>query len=313
MNYMDNQNFHNINYNPEVTDFVHFPDPRTNEPFNRATQPSDKPSVGKHIFAIDSRQRDYTFFPNPNEYEISIPERYRNVTSIELKAAILPRTEYNINSCNKYLDLNIGDFISNVNINKPDVYYINPFNNQRMLPPNGTYPFTIDSNKSAEISCDIKSGRIINVTIIKAGSGYDYTRPPKLYLHIDINGKSEQMNIDCYTVVGLEITTELREGQYVIGGNPELYVRNNGRDAKYGAQDQTSNPVDSPIQSWVPFNLLNELEAGISNAILNSNIMIQNKLKSQLVNHCYNRKSLFQTSFNADKSNLPSWNNDYPS
>ena len=309
---MEHQNFQNINYNPEITEFVHFPDPRTNEPFNRATQPSDKPSVGKHIFAIDSRQRDYTFFPNPNEYEILIPERYRNVTSIELKAAILPRTEYNINSCNKYLDLNIGDFISNVIINKHDVYYINPFNNNRMLPPNGTYSFMIESNKTADITCDIKNGRIISISIIKAGSGYDYTRPPKLYLYIDINGRSEQMNIDCSTVVGLEITSELREGQYVIGGNPELYVRNNGRDARYAAQDQSSVPVDSPIQSWVPFNLLKELEAGISNSILNADVMKQNKSNTELVRHCYNRKSVFQTSFNTETKHLPSWNDDYP-
>ena len=309
---MEHQNFENINYNPDVTDFVQFPDPRTNESFNLTTQPFDKDVVSKHIFAVDSRQRDYTFFPNSNEYQITIPERYRNVTSIELKAAILPRTEYNINSCNKYLDLNIGDFISNVTINKPDVYYINSLNGYRKVPPNGTYPFDIENNNLANITCDIEHGRIINITIIKTGKGFNYNRPPKLHLYIDINGKIEEMKIDCTTIVGLEITAELREGQYVIGGNPELYVRNNGREPSNASQDQTAVPVDSPIQSWVPFNLLKELEASISDAIFNSNVMNKNKTKQDLTKHCYNRKSLFNNSFNTDAGNLPDWTYDYP-
>lgn len=303
----------NINFNPDTTNFVQFPDPRTNENFNFATQPFEKNVIGTHIFAVDSRQRDYTQYPNPNEYEISIPERYRNVTSVELKAAILPRTEYNINSCNKYLDLNFGDFISQVSINKPDVYYINQYNQQRMYPPNGTYTFDIENNKNnAEITCDIKNGRITNVSIIKTGSGFDYNMPPKLHLYINVKGKSEKMLIDCSTVIGIEITAELREGQYVIGGNPELYVRNNGRDAMKAAQDQSSIPVDSPIQSWVPFNLLRELEASISDAILNSNIMYKNKTNIELTNHCYNRKSIFNNSFNTEPENHPDWTYDYP-
>ena len=44
------QNFVNDNYDPNVTYFNQLPDPATNEPFNRATHPADKPVVAKHIF-----------------------------------------------------------------------------------------------------------------------------------------------------------------------------------------------------------------------------------------------------------------------
>ena len=108
------QNFVNDNYDPNVTYFNQLPDPATNEPFNRATHPADKPVVAKHIFAIDSRQRDYDKYPNANNYNMAIPERYRNVTSIELKAAMLPRTEYNVNGSNKYIDFAVGDYISKI-------------------------------------------------------------------------------------------------------------------------------------------------------------------------------------------------------
>ena len=80
------QNFANDNYNPEVSNYIQFPDPSQNEPFNRATFPSDKPIIAKHIFAVDSRQRDYNIYPYANNYYVPIPERYRNVTGIELKS-----------------------------------------------------------------------------------------------------------------------------------------------------------------------------------------------------------------------------------
>ena len=68
--------------------------------YNEVTHPADlKCKPAKHILAIDSRQRDFIKFPHPNCYSIDIPN-YNNVTGIELKAAMLPRTEYNVNSCN---------------------------------------------------------------------------------------------------------------------------------------------------------------------------------------------------------------------
>lgn len=108
------QNFVNNNYSPDISYFQQLDDPAQSEVFNKATHPAHKPIISKHIFAIDSRQRDYNIYPNANSYSIKIPDRYRNVTGIELKAAMLPRTEYNVNSSNKYLDVVIGDYISKI-------------------------------------------------------------------------------------------------------------------------------------------------------------------------------------------------------
>ena len=304
------QNFENLNYLPPVTEYIQFPNPQSNEPFNRATQPNDKPVIAKHIFAIDSRQRDFIKFPNSNEYSIPIPERYRNVTGIELKAAILPRTEYNINSCNKYLDLNLGDFISDILINGSNIVSYFDINNISKPPPNGKYPFDIINNSStypAEINANIIDGKIINFDIVKSGNGFNYNNPPQLDLYYTINGSKKKLNIKCIAKIGIDINVEIREGQYIIGGNPELYVRNNGSGTTFGVQNQTTNPVDSPIQSWIPFNLLNEIEAGI-------NFYIQKKLSMSFnynnASKSYNRKSIFNKTITSTKP--PNYKYDYP-
>lgn len=69
--------------------------------------------VSKHNIIIDSRQRDYSIYPNPNNYLVDLMEPHRNVERIELIAAMMPKTEYNINSENNLLLVNIGGVIVN--------------------------------------------------------------------------------------------------------------------------------------------------------------------------------------------------------
>jgi hypothetical protein len=64
--------------------------------------------VSKHTIIIDSRQRDYSIYPTPNNYLINLVDPHRNVERIELIAAMLPKTEYNINSENNLLVVTVG-------------------------------------------------------------------------------------------------------------------------------------------------------------------------------------------------------------
>ena len=59
--------------------------------------------VSKHTIIIDSRSRDYNLYPQPNKYLVELYEPHRNVERIELIAAMMPKTEYNINSENNLL------------------------------------------------------------------------------------------------------------------------------------------------------------------------------------------------------------------
>lgn len=265
------QNFINNNYDPNINYFNEFSNPATNEPFNRVTHPAEKPIISKHFFAIDSRQRNYEFYPNANNYNVPIPERYRNVTSIELKAAMLPRTEYNVNGSNKYLDFSVGDYINKIEtINNPVIT-----NSGKPMQP-GTYPLIIDppiltgdniNQVQAEIEVELdNNSKIININYINQGSGYCFSKPPKVSL-----GDFYKFKI----IVGIQYYAELREGQYVIGGNPQF----------------TKHEDETTQQSWVPNNLIAEIENSLSYAIYND------------TDYCYSR---------IPWTSSPSGSNDYP-
>lgn len=255
------QNFVNNNYSPEISYYGQLPDPTQNTPFNRATHPSDKPVISKHIFAVDSRQRNYDFYPEANNYSISIPDRYRNVTSIELKAAMLPRTEYNVNVANKHLDFSVGDFINKIittspplvthNVNGKTELYGQATNVRLNISP----PYDA-TGIQAIIEVDIDSySNIIpgSYNIIESGSGYIQSKPPSVSL-----GNYKDFKV----FIGFNYTAKLREGQYVIGGNPQF----------------TNNSTNEVLQSWTPSNLLCEVENAMSNAILED------------ADYCYSRR-----------------------
>jgi hypothetical protein len=75
-------------------------------------EPTKSKVVSKHTIIIDSRQRDYTIYPFSNNYLVELMEPHRNVERIELIAAMVPKTEYNINSENNLLLVTIGGVTS---------------------------------------------------------------------------------------------------------------------------------------------------------------------------------------------------------
>jgi hypothetical protein len=64
--------------------------------------------VSKHTVIIDSRQRDYSIYPEPSNYLVELMEPHRNVERIELIAAMMPKTEYNVTTENNLLLINIA-------------------------------------------------------------------------------------------------------------------------------------------------------------------------------------------------------------
>ena len=63
--------------------------------------------VTKHNIIIDSRSRNYQLYPSSSNYTIDLMEPHRNVQRIELVAAMLPKTEYNVNSENNMILLTV--------------------------------------------------------------------------------------------------------------------------------------------------------------------------------------------------------------
>jgi hypothetical protein len=81
-------------------------------------EPKNEKKISKHTVIIDSRNRNYSIYPNPNKYLIELMEPHRNVERIELIAVMLPKTEYNINSDNNLLLVTINGIQEELYLNQ---------------------------------------------------------------------------------------------------------------------------------------------------------------------------------------------------
>jgi len=80
-------------------------------------------SVARHL-VIDSRDRDYTNYPNSNKYRVEVPQEWKDITSLELSLAQIPNTFYNITPANN--TFYISDSSSNIStIYIPEGQYSN--------------------------------------------------------------------------------------------------------------------------------------------------------------------------------------------
>lgn len=60
--------------------------------------------LNSHIIAVDSRNRDYNFFPSAQRFKIRLPDTYHNVYSVEVLNACIP-----IVGTENYVSLRIPD------------------------------------------------------------------------------------------------------------------------------------------------------------------------------------------------------------
>ena len=70
--------------------------------------PKKSKVISKHSIIVDSRQRDYSIYKDPNDYLVNLSESHRNVERLELVAAMLPKTEYNVNTENNLMIVTIS-------------------------------------------------------------------------------------------------------------------------------------------------------------------------------------------------------------
>ena len=88
------------------------------KPFEgRYPNPSEIITGSSHTFVVDSRTRNKAAYPNPAKYRVKIEPSFKNVTSIELKGSLIPKTEGNVNSDNRYIPFNVVDSITNITSN----------------------------------------------------------------------------------------------------------------------------------------------------------------------------------------------------
>jgi len=178
----------------------------------RATLPFQEIySVTKSI-TIDSRQRNCERFKTPSYYTIDFDHRFKNITSIELKGVIFPKTSYNIHSSNNKIDFAIGDFITGFRILDKGAGYT--------VAPTVTISGPPGAGVTATATAIIDTfGTISNIILGVAGSGYIPSRPPFVMISAP-NNLNQAQYPRVVAIIGNHYTAELRIGEYDIGGNP---------------------------------------------------------------------------------------------
>ena len=123
--------------------------------------PTKTKQISKHTVIIDSRQRDYDIYPNPNNYLIDLSSPYRNVERLELIAVMLPKTEYNVNTENNLILLTIGGI--------QEELYLTP--GQYLIGSNQTgIPFYQASGISVQFGLLAELKSVLNTHTLAAGS-----------------------------------------------------------------------------------------------------------------------------------------------
>jgi hypothetical protein len=151
---------------------------------------------------------------SPAHYKVDIGDTIENVTSIELKGIILPKSSYNVNNSNKFIDFNIGSTITGYKITNPGSNYATPPVVSMPVPE-------LAGGVQAVATAIIDTlGRVTGLNITNPGSGYIASVPQTIYF----SAPSQYGNINsvatAIAIVGTAYTAVLRPAQYTIGGNP---------------------------------------------------------------------------------------------
>lgn len=181
------------------------------DPNFAVTAPNKKVTIPKRTIVVDSRQRDCRIFPDPSYYRVDFKgDVFKNITSLELRGAAIPRTSYNVHSTNNSIDFAIGSTVTYVSVIEGGSGYLT-VPQVRITGP------TIGTQATATAFIDTNSGSVVSIAITVPGSGYSPSKPPIVSIDAPDNSNNTAKAV---AIVGTHYTAILRAGQYSIGGNP---------------------------------------------------------------------------------------------
>ncbi len=178
----------------------------------KATHPSKETYIASKTVVLDSRQRNIKKYKYPNYYRLDVGDVFKNITSVELRGVIIPKSSYNVHSSNNKIDFGIGDTVTVIKIIEKGAGYTSPPIITLTGPKGGGVTATASSFINAQ-------GQIQNIAIVIPGSGYTPGNPPAIIISPPGNSKNG-VQAKAVALVGIHYTAELRVGEYTIGGNP---------------------------------------------------------------------------------------------
>ena len=121
---------------------------------------NDNNYIKEDYLLIDSRDRNQTQYPNPNNYQIDLTEEYKDIKSVSLISSNVPKSQYLINSSNNilnFIDSNTNEYEIQIPIGN---YTINELTTQIQTSMNATA-----SSDVYTVSSDSKTNKITISTV----------------------------------------------------------------------------------------------------------------------------------------------------
>jgi hypothetical protein len=193
-------------------------------------KPPDKDQVFKSKqknFFVDSRDRNYSLYPNPAKFNIELKEEYKYVKTLELIMAQIPPSQYLINNTNNIFYINIGGVDNEIIIENGN--YIDPCPINKPLPkkPHELNKRGSEIFKDCEITTDSLSEEIQTKLQNKMNrNNYCQHQSPFIEVSYDFNKDNYIFSSDlCPTICdasqGEKIILNFR-GKEIPYGNQEI-------------------------------------------------------------------------------------------
>jgi len=211
--------------------------------------PKKSKVVSKHNVVIDSRQRDYSIYPYPNEYLVDLMEPHRNVERIELIAAMMPKTEYNVNSENNLLFVTINGVTEHLYLTEGQ-YLIGSNIVNGLYTSNGATPlWGFISELNRVLNTHSLSAGAFNVFLATVpGSGSGTGNNASVLNRMVITNSSVQFSID-FTNTGYSSGSPFR----IMGFLKQVYTSD--LNVRYYGTDNLGTCTPANLQAGITFTV----------------------------------------------------------
>jgi hypothetical protein len=153
---------------------------------------------------IDSRDRDLSKYANPNEYVIDFPYHYKDVVSLELIAADIPKAQYNVNNNNNKLFISKDNELNAAALKLKSNYVTAtiPVGEYNITDLRATLTTTIQNTFSMTINSNIDT-KVNKLTLTNLGGTFN------MYLNdLDSDNKMKPVSNSISKILGFTSNTQ---------------------------------------------------------------------------------------------------------
>jgi hypothetical protein len=196
--------------------------------------------IKTHHLVIDSRDRNIDNYPNSFEYSIDLDNIYKDLISIELISANIPKTEYLINSSNNllhFIEDSGSELIATITPgNYTPTSLATEIETQLETSGGGSYTVSADSTTTNKFTITLDSGATTFDLLFDGGNETHETQTRTIYKD---NSIGPIIGFSRTDVIG--ITTYTGDNQYNLNGPTYILLKIHNLDNLNGVQNKSIN------------------------------------------------------------------------